>query len=221
MKQKSQFILVEGTDGSGKATQAKLLARALRRTGKKVVMVDFPQYGQPSAWLVEQYLNGRFGSAQKLGAYVPSLFYALDRFEASARIRMALKAGKTVIANRYTLSNAAHQGGKISSPKERHKFWYWLFDLEYNLLHLPKPDVTIILHVPPKVSQQLVDKKSARVYTHGKKRDLHEADLHHLKAAERAYLELAKIYRFKLVECINRGQLLSPSEIHAKVWEII
>ncbi len=221
MTTRGRFILIEGTDGSGKATQAKLLARVLRKQGRQVMTVDFPQHGKPSAWFVDEYLNGKFGMAKSLGSKVPSLFYALDRFEAAPRICTALKAGKTIIANRYTLSNAAHQGGKITSAKERQKYWQWLFDLEYNLLQLPKPNVTIILHVSPKVSQQLVDKKQARGYIKGKKRDLHEADLHHLQAAERAYLELSSKYRFKVVECVKNEHLLTKADIHNKILKII
>ncbi len=221
MSRRGLFILLEGTDGSGKATQAKLLAQTLRRVGRKVMMVDFPQYGKPSAWFVEQYLNGEFGKASDINPYEASLFYALDRAEAGPRIKKALAQGKIVIANRYTLSNAAHQGGKISNAREQKKYWQWLFNLEYHLLKLPQPKVTIILHVPAKISQTLVDKKSVRSYIKGKKRDAHEADILHLQHAEQAYLKLSKIYGFKVVEGIHHGRLLPPPEIHAKVWKIV
>src|SRR3989338_7021246 len=113
MKKRGIFIALEGTDGSGKTTQFKLLVEALRSRGLKVATVDFPQYGQPSAFFVEYYLNGRYGGASKVGPYRASLFYALDRFQAAASIKKLLSQGKIVLANRFTLSNAGHQGGKI------------------------------------------------------------------------------------------------------------
>jgi dTMP kinase len=221
MSKKGIFIVLEGTDGSGKTTQFKLLVCALKRAKKPVMTIDFPQYGKPSAYFVEQYLNGKFGSASRIGPYQGSLFYALDRCEAAPRIRQWLKQGKMVVANRYTSSNAGHQGGKILNTKARQAYWKWLFDLEYKLLKIPKPNLTILLHMPAEQAQLLVDKKTARKYVGGKKRDIHEADLGHLRAAERAYLEVAHICKFSIVECFEQGKLLTPQQIHFKVYKIV
>ena len=215
------FIALEGTDGSGKTSQFKLLLKSLRVAGKRVVPTDFPQYGQLSARLVEQYLNGKFGSAREVGPYRASLFYALDRFEAASQMRQWLKQGRIIVSNRYVLSNAAHQGGKIASRTARKLYWRWLFNLEYKILGIPQPDLTILLHVPAGIAQNLVDKKGPREYLKGVKRDIHEADLRHLKDAERTYLELAKKNGYTVVECVERGRLLAPKEIHHKVWKII
>lgn len=221
MSKKGFFIVLEGTDGSGKTTQFKFLVDALRHTKKLVATVDFPQYGKPSAYFVEQYLNGKFGASHKIDPYQGSLFYALDRCEAAPRIKQWLKQGKLVVANRYTGSNAGHQGGKILNTEARRAYWQWLFDLEYRLLKIPKPDLTILLHMPAKQAQLLVDKKAARKYVGGKKRDIHEADLGHLKAAEKSYLEAAKLNHFLVVECMERGKLLTPQTIHNRVFRVI
>ncbi len=216
------FIAIEGTDGSGKATQFKLLTNTLKRVGYKFATVDFPQYGKPSAWFVEQYLNGKYGKSQDISPQIASIFYALDRFQVASQVEQWLKQGKIVVANRYVLSNAAHQGGKIKKLSERRRYWQWLFNLEYKLLRAPKPDINILLHLPAKQAQRLVLKKTPRRYIKlGAKRDIHELDLKHLQAAEKVYLELAKIYHLPVIECIQKGRLLTPKEIHYKVWKIV
>src|SRR5687767_3694346 len=107
------FIAIEGADGSGKGTQFKRLATRLARAGYDVAAFDFPQYNQPSSYFVRQYLNGKYGSAEEVGPYTGSLFYALDRYEAAPLIRKALEQGKVVLTNRFVGSNMAHQGAKF------------------------------------------------------------------------------------------------------------
>ena len=216
------FILLEGTDGSGKTLQTSLLIKRLKKLGKKVEQISFPQYGQPSAVLVEKYLNGEFGSASEVGPYRASILYAVDRFAAANQIKKWLKQGKIVIANRYVASNMGHQGGKIKNAKKRRQYLDWVYDLEYNILGIPKPDVNLILHVTPKISQQLVDKKGERKYLKGKKRDIHEDDLNHLRDAEQTYLEISKKYpKFKIIECVENNKILPPQIIHEKIWQTI
>jgi len=213
------FIVIEGTDGSGKTTQFKMLVSALRRTGRKVSTLDFPQYGQMSAYFIEQYLNGHYGDSRQVSPYLASLFYALDRYSTKSQLVDWLKQGRVVIANRFTLSNAAHQGGKIKSGSTRRKYWQWLFNFEFNILGLPRPDITILLRLPAKQAQKLVMNKIPRRYLKkGAKRDIHESDLKHLKAAERQYLILAKMVQARTIECVEQGRLLTPGEIHRKVW---
>jgi len=216
------FIMIEGTDGSGKSLQTELLLNHLRETGKEVEQISFPQYGEKSAGLVEAYLNGEFGTATEVGPYRASILYAVDRFAAANKIRKWLSEDKIVIANRYVASNMGHQGGKIKDETERKKYFDWNYNLEYNILGIPRPTVNLILHVTPEISQQLVDKKGEREYLHGKKRDIHEDDLNHLKDAEKAYLNIAELYsEFKLIECVKDEQILPPEQIHAIIWEEI
>ncbi|MFA6533830.1 MAG: thymidylate kinase [Patescibacteria group bacterium] len=215
-----KFIVLDGTDGSGKATQTALLVSRLKAAGHDVETADFPQYGRKSAGLVEEYLNGKYGSANEVDPRAASIFYAVDRYDASFQIRQWLTAGKIVIANRYTAANMGHQGAKFVDPAARKNFLGWLDNLEYEIFKIPRPDLNIILHVPAEISQELVDQKAEREYINGKKRDIHEADINHLKAAEAVYLEIAKTYpNFRLIECVHGDKILSREEIAELVWQ--
>lgn len=220
-KSKGRLIVIDGSDGSGKATQTQALVETLKIEGYEVEMTDFPQYGSKSAGPVEEYLNGKYG---EVNPYAASIFYAVDRFDAGFKIRQWLAQGKIVVSNRYVTANAGHQGGKIIDDAERIKFFKWLDNLEYGIFGIPKPDLNVILHVPAEIAQKLVDQKSAaaRAYINGKKRDIHEADLNHLKSAEKVYLEIAQLFpNTKLVECVQDGVLLTPQQVHNKVWELV
>jgi len=216
---KGKFIVIDGTDGSGKATQTELLVKRLKKAGHKVKVFDFPQYGLKSAGLVEEYLNGKYGSAQEVGPYRASIFYACDRYDASFKIRKYLDAGMVVVSNRYVTANMGHQGGKIKNAAQRKKYFNWLYDLEYGIFGIPKPDLNIILHVDAAVAQKLVDGKGARNYTK-KKRDLHEKDLKHLRDAERVYLEIAESFpKFSLISCTESGNIMTRERISDMVWD--
>ncbi len=217
-----KFIVIEGTDGSGKATQTELLVRRLKDHSHNVSEISFPRYGERSAAMVEDYLNGLFGSAEEVGPHRGSIFFAADRYAASPTIRAWLDAGNIVIANRYVGSNMGHQGGKMQSPEERQKFFEWNYELEFNIFGIPKPDLNILLHVPADIAQQLVDKKAAREYLHGKKRDIHEDSINHLRAAESAYLHIAATFPdFRLISCVENNELLPIETIHEKIWLLV
>src|SRR5580700_9400291 len=109
-----KFIVIEGTDGSGKGEQTIRLVKRLKDSGQAVTPFDFPRYMEASAWFVSQYLNGSFGTIEEVGPRTASLFYALDRYAASPDIRAALARGETVVSNRYVGSNLGHQGSKFS-----------------------------------------------------------------------------------------------------------
>lgn len=219
---KGKFIVIDGTDGSGKATQTDLIIKRLRASGYSVAKADFPQYGQKSAALVEEYLNGKYGAAETVGPYRASIFYAVDRYDASFKIREWLNQGKIVIANRYVASNMGHQGGKVKDPMARQTFFDWLYDLEYDLMEIPRPDQNIILHVDAAVAQGLVDNKDERAYIKGAKRDIHEADLNHLRHAEQVYLEIAASFpNFSLIECSPQNRILTRAQINDLLWQEI
>lgn len=214
---KGKLIVIAGTDGSGKGTQTNLIVKRLEEENYPVKMVDFPRYGERSAVFVEDYLNGKFGDARSVGPYRGSIFYALDRYAASFEMKNNLNEGKILVANRYTSGNKGHQLGKIKDPLEREKYLEWENNFEYNLLGIPKEDLNILLYVPPEIGQQLVDKKEARSYTE-KKRDIHEADLEHLKEAADAYIYVAKKEGWTIINCTRNGELLSIEEIHEMVY---
>lgn len=225
-----KFIVFEGLDGAGKSTQTKLLIGYLRRKGFKIAKIDFPQHGEKSCGLVDEYLAGKYGTVKEVTPYIASMFYACDRYDASFRMRRWLKQGKVLIADRYLASNIGHQGGKIKSKAERRKYFQWLYNLEYELFKIPRPDITIILKTDSFFSLNLANKitdeeKKARreAYLGGGKRDIHEEDKAHLDAALEAYLHAAKEFPndFKVVECIEKGRLLVPEKVFQKVLKIV
>lgn len=215
------FIAIEGSDGSGKGTQFKLLVERLNAAGYDVSTYDFPQYERESSYFVREYLNGTYGSAQAVGPYTPSVFYALDRYSVAAQIIADLTAGKVVVSNRFTGSSMAHQGTKFSSPEEREAFFSWIEQLEFNMLGIPKPDINLVLLVPADVAQKLVDQKEKRSYTTSK-RDLHEADLGHLERAVETFQQLLNVYdSFAAIDCSEDGELLSIPTVNNLIWERI
>ena len=223
MERTPRFIVLEGTDGSGKSVQFALLRRRLKREGFRVATFDFPQYGKPSAYFVEQYLNGKYGSWKEVGPARASIFYALDRYDIAPKLRRWARQRRVVLSNRYVPSNMGHQGSKITDALERKLFFKWVADLEYTILGIPRPAISIVLHVPAKVAYKLVGKKGKREYLNKKKRDIHEADIRHLQRAEEAYLQMVRLFPrdFKLVECMEKGKLLSPKEVHERLWKVV
>lgn len=216
---KGKFIVIDGTDGSGKATQTNLLVEKLKNNAYEVEIADFPQYGKKSAGLVEEYLNGKYGGAEEVGPYRASIFYACDRYDASFKIKKYLAEGKVVVSNRYVTANLGHQGGKIKNSIERKKFFDWLYNLEYEIFSIPRPDINLILHVDAAIAQKLVDQKGERDYINGIKRDIHEDDLEHLRDAEKVYLEIATSFpNFALIECCENNQIMTKGKISELIW---
>jgi len=213
------FIVIDGTDGSGKTTQFNILVDRLKQEGFLVATADFPQYNTKSAGLVEEYLSGKYGSPDEVGPYRASIFYAGDRYDASFKIRQWLSENKIVVSNRYVTANMGHQGGKIINSEDRKKYFTWLYDLEYNIFNLPKPDLNIILHVPAKIAQDLAQQRAREDWA-GKTKDIHEADINHLLRAEQTYLEIAKQFEnFVLIECVEDNKIMSREKISELIWQ--
>lgn len=209
----NKFLVIEGIDGSGKATQTKLLIEALREKGESVEFISFPQYKKQSSGPVKEYLSGKYGTAKEVGAKVASVFFACDRYDGSFKIRKGLNEGSFVVADRYTTSNM-HQAGKIEDKKEREKFINWLFDLEFNFFGIPKPDKIIYLKVSPEFAMKsLKDKEN---------KDIHETDIDHLRGAHRAYMELAEREdNFEIIEVTKDNEFLPPKEINKKILNLL
>ncbi len=214
------FVVLEGSDGSGKATQLKLLAERLKAIGYDVVTFDFPRYHEPSSHFVRQYLEGAYGTASDVNPYTASLFYALDRYEASSQIKDSLSEGKIVLSNRYVGANMAHQGSKFTNEGEQRGFFIWEDGLEYNLLKIPRPTTTLFLRVPAKTSIELIKKRAERT---GQKLDEHERDEEHLRNTVATYDLLCRLFPrdFKPLDCTKNGRLLSVTEINELIWKHI
>jgi len=217
-----KLIVIDGTDGSGKTTQFTMLLGRLHEENIDTQTKDFPQYGKKSAGPVEEYLNGEYGDSQSVGPYRGSILFAVDRYDASFEMKKWLEDDKVVLCNRYVTANMMHQGGKIKEKEERMKYFEWLKNLEYNVFEIPEPDINLFLHVPPAIATKLVEKKGHRDYIGGEGKDLHEADMEHQRDTERTLLELAdSMPNTFLIECAPDGTMLSPKEIHEKIWEVV
>ncbi len=217
---KGKFIVIDGTDGSGKKTQADILIKRLKKLKYKTALFDFPQYYSSFfGKMVGRYLKGEFGKSDDVSPYLSSLLYAGDRWQAKEKILQNLNEGKIVVTNRYVPSNLAYQGAKLPS-KERRKFFHWLENLEYQYYKIPKENLVIFLYVPVEIGQGLVDGKGHRKYLGGKKRDIHEENLSYLKKVEKLYQEFCKTRKnWHCVICTQNGKILSREQIAERIWE--
>ncbi len=216
---KGKLIVVEGLDGSGKATQTKLLAQALTARGEKVRQVTFPAYDSDSSALVKMYLNGEFGTdPNAVNAYAASSFYAVDRFACYKKDWGEFyENGGVIIADRYTTSNAIHQCSKL--PDEQwDAFLQWLFSYEYDYLGIPAPDRVIYLQVDPDVSQKLM---SGRYHGDESKKDIHESNLAYLNRSRVAAGYCADKLGWDKVCCDRDGEMRTIEDIHAEVLSLV
>ena len=225
---RGKLIVIEGTDCSGKETQAKLLEKSLNEAGIKAKHLSFPNYDTPTGKIIGAcYLgkselcdgviqkNGWFSEgATHVDSLVSSLYYAADRRYNICKINDLLDKGVNVILDRYTFSNMAHQGGKIVDQKERFAFFKKIEVLEFDLLGLPYPDLIILLYVPLSVTLDLQKQR-------GQMLDQNERDRKHLRRAEQTYLELKALYHFKMVECTSSNSMRSIMDIHQELEAMI
>lgn len=214
-----KLIVIEGLDGSGKATQAALLAESLRRSGQPVKHLSFPDYDQPSSALVQMYLRGEFGSApQDVNAYGASSFYAVDRYASFLKFwKKDYESGGVMLADRYTTSNAIYQMTKLEETEWR-DYLDWLRDYEYGKLGLPQPDLTLYLDVPPEVSQELMTR---RYQGDESKKDLHESNRAFLMQCHRTARFSARQLGWKCISCFLDNRLRSIEEIHEEIAGVV
>lgn len=183
---KGKLIVIDGSDSVGKATQTRLLVSRLRREGRQVATLDFPQYDKNFfGKFIKDCLQGRYGDFIKLDPHIASVLYAADRFESKKVIEEALRSGKTVVIDRYVSSNQMHQGGKIKDNKKRKEFLQWLDTLEHRVFGIPRPDAIVYLDLPVKLSSILLTKK-------GHSRDMAERRLQHQRDSQKGALMVIK-----------------------------
>lgn len=214
-KKRGKLIVIEGTDCSGKKTQTEKLITQLAAWGYQCVSLGFPNYNSPTGKIVRRYLTNEFGPANNIDPKLASILYAEDRFAAKKMIEESLDAGKIVVLDRYVESNMGHQGGKIRDSLERENFFKWLDDLEYGNFNLPRPDAVIFLYMPYLVGMELKKGRPGEA-------DGHEANPEHLKNAEEAYLQLARMYNWIKIDCAPDGtinSLKSPDKIAEEVYQ--
>ena len=209
-----KLIVIDGSDGSGKETQTRFLVNRLKGEGHKIKRVDFPRYKSPSSIGVRQYLAGTLGKPEDIGAKAASIFFALDRYSSVPDIKDCLAQGYTVVANRYVSANMGHQGSFMNTTEERKEFFEWLYDLEYNKLGIPKPDLNIILYCPTDVTKKLREER-------GRKTDILEMDEDHQLKSSQIFKEIATTFPdFTLIECLNdKEELKTREQLHEEIWE--
>jgi len=229
MAKRSKLIVIDGTDGSGKATQTHLLLKHLKQDGKKVKVINFPDYSSNffgkfiGHCLSEQYYN-----FVKVHPKIASVLYAADRFESSEKIKNWLKEGNIVIADRYASANQIHQGGKIADTKKRKDFLKWLAEMEYEVFKIPKPAVVFYLSVPTDIILKLIKERNSNDHRKylgkkkAKKEDVHEKDIKFLENSRKSALWLAKTQKGWIkIECVENGNLDTRENIHNKIYEKI
>ena len=214
-----KLIVFEGTDGSGKSTQFELLAKRLEAEQIGFQRLRFPQYEEPSSALIRMYLGGAFGDdPEAVNAYAASTFYAVDRYASYQRVwKDYYQGGGLVVSERYTTSNAVHQGSKVPEG-ERAEFFRWLYDLEYDRMGLPRPDLVVLLDMPVELSEQLMRKREQSTGTHA---DIHERDEDYLKKCRDVALHAAKYYGWRTVSCAKNGAIRGVEDIHEEVYAIV
>jgi dTMP kinase len=224
MVKKGKLIVIDGTDGSGKATQVELLLKRLKSEGKIVKVVDFPEYYKNFfGAFIGHCLSEQYYKFLNVHPKIASVLYAADRFESSKELQGWLKKGYIIVANRYVSANQIHQGGKIKSAKKRNDFIKWLDQMEYEVFRIPRPDITLYLSLPIEIVLKLLkdrdSSKMKRAYLK-KKKDVHESDTNFLINSRKSALKLVKeIPNFIKIECSKKGKILSREVIHEEIYK--
>ena len=214
-----KLIVFEGTDGSGKSTQFSLLTKRLEVQGQPFFRLVFPQYQEESSALIRMYLAGEFGNRPgDVNAYAASTFYAVDRFASYRKVwKPIYEAGTPILSDRYTTSNAVHQGAKLEPPA-REAFFQWLYEMEYDRMELPRPDLVIYLDMPTEVTRQLMRKRERETSTTA---DIHEKDLVYLALCRQTGLEAASYYGWRVISCARDGAPRPIKEIHEEIFALV
>ncbi len=215
---RGKLIVIDGADGSGKATQSKLLVKRLELEGRFVKTLDFPQYTENNfGRLLRECLDGKRGDFLKLDPKIASTLYAADRYESASTIRQWLEEGAIVVLDRYVSSNMLHQGGKINDENELHDFLEWLDTIEHSVFGIPRPDLILYLEVPYSFRQKMLFVDKTR--THLDVAETHES--YNLSAEMNAKRLTAKLNNWKTIACTEKDTLLSKECIHELIHDAI
>ena len=215
---KGKLIVIEGLDGSGKATQAERLRIWLEGRGEQVLKVSFPNYESRSSELVKMYLAGEIGGADDVNAYAASSFYASDRYISyETGWKKQWLAGYTIVMDRYTTSNAVHQMAKLPRG-DWTSFLDWLWDYEFARMRLPAPDRVIYLDMEPEVSRELMRRRYGGDESRA---DIHERDLGYQLRCREAALFAADRLGWEILPCCENGGLIGIEDMSYKIQTLL
>lgn len=215
-----KLVVIDGTDGSGKETQMKLLENKLKKKNIDFRRIDFPNYKSDSSSLVKMYLSGEFGTdAKTISPYVASTFYAADRYATYKKeLEEYYEKGGLILADRYTTANMVHQAGKIKDAVERKKFLEWLWDLEFNIYKIPVPDKIFFLNMPIDYVEKLIQNRKNK-FDENAPKDIHERDRKHLEESYNAACEVASDYKWNEIKCVLNGNLRTIENIGEEIFK--
>lgn len=211
-----KLIVIEGTDGSGKSTQFRLLTERMKQENVDFRNLVFPRYSEESSALIRMYLGGEFGTKPSdVNAYAASAFYAVDRF-ASYKQDWGdwYENGGLILSDRYTTSNAVHQASKEPEEK-RSEYLKWLYEFEYDKLGLPCPDLVIYLDVPTDFTEKMMRHREQDT---GTQADIHEKDLAYLTTCRQVGKAAAQFYGWTVIHCVRDGQMRTIEDIHQEIY---
>ena len=214
-----KLIVIEGTDGSGKSTQFKLLTKRLEQESHAFQKLVFPQYSEPSSALIRMYLGGEFGTKPSdVNAYAASAFFAVDRYASFKKVWGDwYENGGLIVSDRYTTSNAVHQASKEPEEKQA-EYLKWLYEFEYHKLGMPAPDLVIYLDVPTDFTEAMMRRREADTNTSA---DIHEQDLQYLATCRRTGKKAAEYYGWKVIRCVENGAMRSIEDIHEEIYRYV
>ena len=219
----AKLIVIEGTDACGKQTQSELLYEFFTKHNSKVLRLCFPDYESESSSLVKMYLGGKFGDTpDSVDGKIASIFYASDRY-ASYKTKWEAVANDpdaVIIFDRYVTSNMIHQAAKVKDTAEKDAFLDWVYDLEYGIFRLPKPDHVIFLKMPPETAQELMKNRANKI-TNEVQKDIHESDAAYLTACYENACYVAEKYDWTVVPCVIDGKLRSIDEIQEEIRKTV
>lgn len=214
-----RLVVIEGLDGSGKATQTDLLCNALTEMNQKVLHISFPDYNEPSSTLAKMLLEGKLGGEpEDINAYASSAFFSVDRIASFVQFwKKNYENGDIIVADRYTTSNQIYQTATLSND-QRDNLINWLEDFEYNKLGLPAPNLVIYIDMPPEISQKLMSKRYCG--DEGKK-DIYEKNVGFLHKCHKSALYCAVKLGWRKVACFEGEHIRTPEEIHEDIMRIV
>lgn len=216
-----KLIVIEGTDGSGKQTQTKLLYENLIKSGYKVKKISFPNYESNASFPVKMYLAGEFGKNEDVNVFASSTFFAVDRYASFKKEwEYYYNQGYIIISDRYTISNIIHQGNRILDEKKFLEYKDWLIDLEWNKFNIPTPDIMILLDMPYEYSNKLIKNRPNKI-TGNMTLDILESDESQKIRAYNTTKKIAKIFDMKVINCVDNETIRDINEIQSDIEKFV